>query len=183
MARKKGPEPLSVAAYAKRCGVTHRAIQKAIEVGRLSKSLVRVKGKAKIADPDLADRELAETGRPRADREESSAMLAGDDAATVANYYVSRALREAAMARKEAALADMAELDVLERKGELVPVADARAQVVDKFTVVKTKILSVPSRLAQRLPHVSADDVRVIEDLIREALEELSDGDGDSAAA
>jgi phage terminase Nu1 subunit (DNA packaging protein) len=68
-------------------------------------------------------------------------------------------------------------MDVLERRGELIPAADARAQVIDRYTVVKTKILGVPSRVAQRLPHVAPVDVRVIEDLLREALQELADGD------
>jgi phage terminase Nu1 subunit (DNA packaging protein) len=93
---------------------------------------------------------------------------------------VSRARREAAAARREGALADLAEMDVLERRGDLIPAADARAQVIDRYTVVKTKILGVPSRVAQRLPHVARADVAVIEDLLREALIELASDDARS---
>lgn len=195
MTRKSKRTPISLRAYAKRRGVSAESVSKAIAAGRLKDSVVRVGGAPKIADPDLADREWEANTRQRVDHRagpggatlpvgEPSAVATGSEADELANYYVSRARREAAMARKEAALADMAEIDVLERKGELVPVAEARARVIDKFTIVKTRILSVPSRVAQRLPHMTPADVQVMDDFLREALEELADGgDGDSPAA
>jgi phage terminase Nu1 subunit (DNA packaging protein) len=173
--------PLSLSAYAKRRGVSHVAVSKAIAAGRLSASVVRDdRGAPKIADPDLADREWAANTRPRIDH--PAADLAGEPAAQapraarppagaprpdVPDYNESRA-------RRESALADMAEIEVAERRGELVPVDEARADVVSRFTVVRTRLLGVPSRVAQRLPHLAGEVVPILDELLREALEELA---------
>ena len=42
--------------------------------------------------------------------------------------------------------------------------------------ISRMKLLGVPSRARSRLPHLTLDDVAVIEELQREALEELSEG-------
>jgi hypothetical protein len=93
----------------------------------------------------------------------------------VPDYHAARARREAAAARREAALADIAELDAAERKGELVPVDEARSDVINRFTIVRTRILSVPSRFAQRAPDLAAVAVPILDELLRDALEELAD--------
>jgi hypothetical protein len=177
--------PLSLSAYAKRRGVSHVAVSKAIAAGRLTASVVRDdRGAPKIADPELADREWAANTRPRIDH--PAADLAGEppdprprtprasapapDASPrghVPDYNESRA-------RRESALADMAEIEVAERRGELVPVDEARADVVSRFTVVRTRLLGVPSRVAQRLPHLAVEVVPILDELLREALEELA---------
>ena len=51
---------------------------------------------------------------------------------------VSRARREAAAARRDAAQAEQAALELVEQ-GELVPIAEVRADVFAKFTGVKTR--------------------------------------------
>lgn len=183
------PKPTSLREYARRRGVSAEAVSKAITAGRLKESVVTVGGKPKIGDVELADREWEANTRPRIDqpRPAAPAPAAAADAADVPDYNVSRALREAAAARREAALADMAEIEVAEMRGELVPVAEARADVIGKFTVVKTKILGVPTRIAQRLPHLAAEVVPVVDELLREALEELAaepdDGEEEGEAA
>jgi hypothetical protein len=180
--RAAAPAALSLRAYAKRRGVSPEAVSKAVESGRLKESVIRVRGAPKIADPDLADREWGSNTRPRVDLPPTFSPPAGDPQGAppppddVPDYYDSRAKREAAAARRETALADLAELDVLERKAELVPAADVSARWVEVVTVAKTKLLGLPTRIKQRLPHISANDVRVIDDLVREALENLADG-------
>jgi hypothetical protein len=187
--------PLSLSAYAKRRGVSHVAVSKAIAAGRLTASVVRDdRGAPKIADPELADREWAANTRPRIDhpaadlggeppdprpRSPRASVPAADPSSRgpVPDYNESRA-------RRESALADMAEIEVAERRGELVPVAEARADVVSRFTVVRTRLLGVPSRVAQRLPHLAGEVVPVLDELLREALEELAiDGDATHGGA
>ena len=170
---------ISLRAYAEQRGVSPEAVSKAIAAGRLRESVVTVEGEPKIRDPRLADSEWEANTRPRADRPVAPAapaapvarQPAGED---IPDYMVSRARREAAAARREAAQADLAELDVAQRTGEFVPVAEARADVIDKFTTVTTRILGVPSRVAQRLPRLAAEVVPVLDSLLREALEELA---------
>lgn len=94
--------------------------------------------------------------------------------ASVEAYEVSRA-------RREAANALVAELEAKKMQGELVPLAEVRAEVVQRYTLARTKLLAVPARVRQRAPHLAGADVRLVEDLIREALEEIADG-GDAPA-
>lgn len=181
--------PLSLAAYARRRGVSHVAVSKAIASGRLSASVIRdERGAPKIADPDLADREWSANTRPRVDRQPADPRphpAAPPAPATeaprqrpgprVPDYNESRA-------RREAALADMAELEVAERRGSLVPVDEARAEVQQRYTLVRTRLLGVPARVVQRMPHLAAEVVPVLDELLREALEELAVDDGDPGA-
>lgn len=88
----------------------------------------------------------------------------------------SRALRAAAAARREAALAEIAELDLAERKGQVLDIDQVRADVIAKFSMVKTRLLGVPSRARQRDPSLTGRQVAMVDELIREALEELAAG-------
>jgi hypothetical protein len=174
---------MSLREYARRRGVTAEAVSKAIMAGRLAESVVRVKGQPKISDPKLADREWEANTRPRVDlpppTQESDEPAPAADDQNPPDYYVSRAKREAAAARREAALAELAELDVAERRGELVDANEMAEKFVEVVTVAKTKLLGVPARVKQRLPHVATEDIRLIDELVREALEDLADGEGD----
>jgi len=40
---------------------------------------------------------------------------------------------------------------------------------------VKTKLLAVPTRLRQRIPHLSLEEVAIADELIRESLQELAE--------
>jgi hypothetical protein len=172
-------ELLSLRAYALRRGVSAEAVSKAVASGRLHKSVTRVDGRPKIVDPELADREWAANTRSNGDRPEPAAPAqVPAHSGGIPDLNTSRALRAAAAARRETALADLAELDVAERRGQVVDVDEARADVIAAYSVVKTRLLGVPSRVAQRLPDVAARVVPVVDELIREALEELAADDG-----
>lgn len=70
--------------------------------------------------------------------------------------------------------ARQAELDYREAAGELVPAAEVRGKLEDVFHSCRTKLLGVPARARQRLPHLSAADIGEFEELVREALEALA---------
>ena len=170
---------MSLRAYARRRGVSAESVSKAIEAGRLRETVVIVGGQPKIADAEIADREWAANTRPRVDRPAPPEREDAAAAAAIPEYNVSRAVREHHAARREGALADMAELEVAEKLGKVVDVEEARRDIIEKFTIVKTKLLGVPSRVAQRLPHLAAEVVPVVDALLRETLEELAAGPGD----
>lgn len=194
---------MSLRAYAVRRGVSAESVSKAVRTGRLVASVTVIAGAPKIADPDLADREWEANTQPRIDQPQPSqqrpaprakvARVADPDdgededddelPADVPPYKLSRARREAEAARREAALADLAEIDVAERREELVPADEARAFIFERFAVVKGKLLGVPSRVVQQLPHLAKEVEPVIDGLIREVLEELAadvETDGDA---
>lgn len=192
MTKKRQP-PASLRGYAKRRGVSANAVSKAIKDGRLRASVVVVDGAPKIADVELADREWDANTRPRIDqpappraRRPAPTDESADDAdeavelpVGIPPYKVSRARREAAAARREEALADIAQMEAAEKSEDLVPFEEARTYIIDKFTVVKTRLLGVPSRVAQRLPQVASEVEPVVDELIREVLEEIAAEDDD----
>lgn len=152
-------EPLSLRAYARHRGVSHEAVRKAIETGRLAVSITRVDGQPQICDAELADLEWEENTR--------SATPAGGTSPLTA-----------ARIRREEVKAELAELDLAKRRGELVSLQEVRSSVEKKFAAVRTRLLAVPSRARQRLPHLRTEDICELEELVREALEELAAGNG-----
>jgi hypothetical protein len=175
---------ISLAEFARRRGVSRAAVTQAIRAGRLRDSVGRAGTKPVIMDVDLADREWS-AGRPAppgvrlAEPEVTrmpSARSALDEAAAagVPSVAVSRA-------RFEAVRVAIATMELTLKRGELVPVEEARTAVAEKFVAVRTRLLGLPIRIRQRLPHLSAEDVRVIDALIRETLEELADGKTEEA--
>ena len=93
----------------------------------------------------------------------------GDAGADIPPYKVSRA-------RREAAEASLAELELQEKRRELLPARDVETRLVNVFAGCKTKLLGVPARARQRDPSLSAEQVAMLEGLIREALEDLAGG-------
>lgn len=161
-------QPISLRAYAewRRAkglpGASHEAVRRAIAAGRISASVIHLpSGKPAIRDSELADREWELATRP------SAVAPTKDDGN--ADYRSARV-------RREAALAEIAELELAERKGRVAPIEELEQRMVRAFTIVRTHLLGIPSRIRQRLPHIAAEDVREIDDLIREALTELADG-------
>lgn len=193
---------MSLSAYARRRGVSVEAVSKAVARGRLRGAIVMVDGKPKIADPEVADTEWQANTRPRIDRPPPKAARtaktrqrantnddgepAGDGELPpgVPRYDVSRAVREYHESRRSGALADVAEIERDKVREDVVPVEEARAFIADKFTVVKTRLLGVPSRAAQQLPELAKQVEPVVDRLIREVLDELADEvDGDDEEA
>lgn len=192
-------DPLTLTAYAARRGVSTVAVSKAVRTGRLSASVVRdERGQPKIADPELADREWTSNTRQRADlpprasepasssRAAAPAPRQSEPIAAVERprsdappgdfppYNVSQAIRAHHQARREAAMADMAELELAELRGELVDAKEADAGYEEHVARAKTRLLGVPAQLGQRMPDIALRVVPVAKELIREALEELS---------
>lgn len=198
--------PITLSDYAKLRGVTPKAVSKAVAAGRLVASVGRSdRGQPVILDPAVADREWEENTRRRADYmppsviSKSADLAPSSDESTtridsrgdvvaiskapighrdVAPYNVSREQRAAADARRASVMADMAELELEEKRGALVSADVARSEVIAAYSLVKTRLLAVPSAVGQRLPDLALVVVPVVEELVREALAELAhDGD------
>lgn len=194
--------PLTLTAYAERRGCSVKSVSIAVRDRRLVESVGRNdRGQPVILDPELADREWTANTRRRADvpaREPASSERAAasqppqSEAAAapaprqreaslsgVPAYNVSRDLRAAADARNAILRADLAELELAEKRGRLVDADRARADVFARISMAKTLLLSVPTLVAQDAPELAGRIVPLIERRIREALEELSaDGRG-----
>jgi phage terminase Nu1 subunit (DNA packaging protein) len=55
-----------------------------------------------------------------------------------------------------------------------VPAADIEAKWVEIVTLARTKILGIPTKAKQRIPDLDTDAIGLLEDIVRETLEDLS---------
>jgi phage terminase Nu1 subunit (DNA packaging protein) len=94
--------------------------------------------------------------------------LGGEDSAAPAHVRLLES-----RAKREAAMAELAAIEVLEKRAALVPADEVRAKFAEVIGVARTKLLGVPTRCKQRMPHLTSADVRLIDDIVREALEGL----------
>lgn len=155
-------------------GATHGAVQAAIRSGRLVKAVVDGRINAAIADAEWAGTTLEDRVPLTGPTAPVSAPDDDDELpADVPSLKESRARREAA----EAALA---EIELAEKRRELVLAADVESKLVNVFSRCKTKLLGVPSRARQRDPGLSGQQVKLFESLIREALDDLSEAASDA---
>jgi hypothetical protein len=172
---------MSMRAYGKRRGVSHVAVQRAVKLGRLRASIVRdAEGRfLGIRDPELADREWAAntdyTDAPQLSPAPPAPVHRVQVDAPPSDSEDDGSLLHATR-REKMAKAKLAELKLAQESGELVPVRDVERKVRDEYAAVKVRLLGIPSRARQALPHLSLADIAAIEALVREALEELAGG-------
>lgn len=159
-------------------GATHVAVRDAIRSGRLVASLTA--DRKKVRSAKAADVEWA------ASTKEDRVPLSGPTAPAAAPPAVPGASEAAAAppvnelalarARREAAGADLAEIELAEKRGELVRARDIEARLADVFLRCRTRIMGVAARLREQDPTFSGTQLQLVEELLREALEELAGG-------
>lgn len=151
---------LSPRKFAELVGASLAAVQAGLESGRLSESATRdERGRWHIA----ADAGLEEWSANAPVR-----MPVGDAEAL-------HAWREA-RARKEAAQAALAEDELRRKRGQLIEAGKIEAKLTTVFSGCRNKLLGVPSRARQQDPTLTAAQLALLEQLIREALEDLAAG-------
>jgi hypothetical protein len=171
---------MSQRAYAKhrRCALS--TVQEAIKSGRLAKSARRVKGQWQI-DPALADKEwAASTHSDRAPLTGPTAPRASPPATEEEGDF--NPLAEA-RARHEMAKAELAEIELAERRGDLVVAKEVESRLAGVFANCKRKLLGVPPRARQQDPTLTEAQLGLVDSLIRETLEDLASGDVADRAA
>jgi hypothetical protein len=150
---------LSVNAFAAHLGVRPGVVRKGISTGRLERSLGQnAHGQTVITDLPLAEEEW------RANR--TGAKRKGPGMLTIAEE---RRRLTRAQARK-------VELANRREAGALIPARAAEIRYSTMVVTAKTKIRGVPSRVKQRIPHLTVDELGIIAALLDEALEELASG-------
>lgn len=80
--------------------------------------------------------------------------------------------------RSEFERANLLELERKQKEALLLPAEQVQKVWANSVAIAKTKLLAVPSRLRQRIPHLSLEEIAIAEDLIRESLEEITNGGG-----
>lgn len=173
---------LTVPEYAKRIGVAKYTIQNAIKEGMLKKSLVPGKRKnQKLINPLIADEEFVPRA-PNIDSKRESLESEPED-----NRLLAEALAEekddqegippiqSSRRRREFFEARLAELKVHRESGKLVDAEEVEKEWLNHATVIRTKVLGIPSRFRQRVPEINELQYEILNDIVRMALEELAD--------
>jgi len=151
------PQLMNMSEYARHRGVSPRAVRKALQLGRID----RVPGSGRrCIDPESADRQWDERTGPRRDDPEPIRQLS----------YME------AKARRETALAQMAEIDLAKARGETADARKIRAVAMTVGRMTRDALLGLPYKLAPEL--VGLDDASEIEGsltrALRSALDDLS---------
>lgn len=163
---------LSLRAFARARSVKLSAVQRAITDGRLTKHSVgrTTTGRPFIKDPKRAGREWDEHTRPRVAAEKPEAAAgAGSNGAIAPPSALSRATQ-----RERDARAALAELEYQRKLGKYVLLEDYERGEAARIVRARTVLGGLPTRAKQRLPHLASSDLVVLEQLVREALEELA---------
>jgi hypothetical protein len=177
--------------YARRRGVAHTSVRKAIAAGRISTSDGTSRGKI---NPELADREWSENtdrskprnsiaGSPKGRRrpgEPSEPMEldggnggngTGKTKPAASGYAIARAAREAAQAQ-------LARLTLDERLGNLVDAAGVKLAAFNAARHARDQLLAIPARVAPLLVGVSdrGEIQRILDDELERVCKGLSGG-------
>lgn len=149
------PEIVGQATLAEFFGISDRAIRELAKDGTLQRT-----GRGAYRFEESV---RAYCGRLR----DTAAGRGGESATNTLTAERARLAREQAegQAMKNAAL-----------KRDLVPAADVEREWSDILRTVRAGVLAVPSRVQQRLPHLSAHDVAEIDREVRAALQQVAGG-------
>lgn len=154
---------VSIRQYAKRRGVSHTAVEKAVKQGRVKLTDGKI-------DVEAADRDWSRNSSPvNAPKPQGRAVPAADGSASGPTYSQSRAVRELYLAR-------LAKIEFEERTSKLVSRDEVTVAAFMTARTVRDNLLNIPDRLAAMLA-AESDASRVHETLseeIRKALIELS---------
>ena len=185
-------ELISMNAYAKRRGVSHEAVRKAVKTARIT----LINGKV---DPEVADIQWARnTNTDQATRGNGGRLPAGYEAGAIAGMMLGGAESAAqrasgadiesagdnprfmdAKTRSEMARAELFELELATKRGALVNTSDIRRATFEKARIARDALMGLPSRLAPQL--AAENDAAKIHDMItvevRRICDELSRGE------
>jgi excisionase family DNA binding protein len=82
-------------------------------------------------------------------------------------------------ARTEHLKAELLEIDRQQKQGKLVAAVDVESKWLEIVTMARSKMLGIPSKAKQRIPDLDANAMKALEDIVRETLEDLSEGPRD----
>lgn len=77
-------------------------------------------------------------------------------------------------AKTEAYKAEITKLEYETKAGKLVDAEEFRLKFTEMVVSARTRLLGVPSKAKGRIPHLTVDEIGVLDELIREALEEVA---------
>ena len=168
---------------ARALGVSKEAVYKAVKDGRLSYKDC-VDGTVRVNSETMRE-EWARNTQPRigigpkpaSDGGERPVLRNREDRVAPRITKTNEAIPDydESRARTEHLKAELLELERKQKEGVLVPAADVEAKWVEIAVMARTKILGIPTKAKQRIPDLDVDAITVLDDIVRETLEDLAD--------
>ncbi len=144
-------ELITQAEYARRKGVSRTTISKHVKSGKIT----LVNGKI---DPVMADKQL----KANLDISQKRKLkLSDDEVGNELNSY------QAARAKREYFKAKMAELEYMEKAGQLILVKDVEKEAFTLYRTFRDQMLNIPNRISQKVV-AESDEFKVREMLKKE---------------
>lgn len=169
---------------ARALGVTKEAVYAAVKTGRLT-TKTGVDGRILVNSETMRDEWARNTQkrvgigpkppgpgaerpvlRPLSERQAPRDRL-GRTEEGIPEYDESRA-------RTEHLKAELLELERKQKEGLLVKAEEIEAKWIEIVTLARTKILGIPTKAKQRIPDLDTDAITVLDDIVRETLEDLA---------
>jgi hypothetical protein len=107
------------------------------------------------------------TPNERRDQQADPGRNLADTNEAIPDYNESRA-------RTEHLKAELLELERKEKERILVKAEEVEAKWVEIITMARTKILGIPTKAKQRIPDLDTDAISLLDDIVRETLEDLA---------
>lgn len=178
---------VSMGAYARHRGTSKTAVHRAVESGRLDKSITRsasgrflginsveLADQEWVASTDLTKAPTAVIERAEAQQTPTPSMDETPSPELGAITGTEDPDRLSPLMRQKYWQAKTAELDYKRQIGELVDAKEVEARMIDEYSECRTKLLGIARKAKAALPHLSPVDVVTIDNLVREALEVLA---------
>jgi len=178
---------LSKSEAARALGVSRQAVHNAIKENRLSVK-VNTKGVECINSETMREEWARNTQtrigigpkaagagkekKPLRSREER--MAADSNQPRISKTQESIPDYDESRARTEHLKAELLELDRQQKEGLLVKAEDIALEWSEIITRARTKLLGIPTKAKQRIPDLDTDAIGVLDDIVREALEDLA---------
>lgn len=152
------PELITPTEYARRRGVHHTAVLKAIKTGRI----LLIDGKI---DPEVADIQWEKNTRPRVDHMRAPAPAPAAPASPLPDPSITQTLYDLQLARakREYHEANIAEMRERQKAGDLVLLSEVHLRYTTLAAQFRAAIERIPDKLATRLAaEADADTVHAM---------------------
>lgn len=183
---------ISKADAARALGVTYQAVYAAIRTNRLS--IVRTADGQELVNSETMRQEwdqntqkrIGRGPKPPAGTKEFTPLRPAEVEALTARRTTAAhqsALAETqeiipdyndSRARTEHLKAELLELERKQKEQILVKAEEVEAKWVEIITMARTKILGIPTKAKQRIPDLDTDAIGLLDDIVRETLEDLA---------
>tara|TARA_S200002703_G_scaffold142975_1_gene135657 strand:- start:779 stop:1333 length:555 start_codon:yes stop_codon:yes gene_type:complete len=171
---------------ARALGVTPEAVYAAVKTGRLS--VVTGKDGKPLVNAETMREEWARNtqtrigvgpkapgdGRAKKPLRNKEERMKSNDEPRISKTSEAIPDYDESRARTEHLKAELLELERQQKEGLLVKAEDVEHEWVEIITRARTKLLGIPTKAKQRIPDLDTDAIGLLDDIVREALEDLA---------